>query len=196
MKGGEAMPGSNENNYISIKEFAELAGVSRQAIQQRLKTSLAQYVKANEQGIKTIDKAALRLFGEQGSKAKSKANEQGSKANEQGTNAAALYDALLQTVEILQGQLEIKDKQIEALTSALATAQQSATQAQALHAGTMAAGIDRSANRAAGAGEEGILPPLEKRQIKKGRLRQWKRKKEGQLNARKLIDSACILMEI
>lgn len=102
-----------------------------------MKTSLAQYVKANEQGIKTIDKAALRLFGEQGSKAKSKANEQGSKANEQGTNAAALYDALLQTVEILQGQLEIKDKQIEALTSALATAQQSATQAQALHAGTM-----------------------------------------------------------
>lgn len=62
MKGGEAMPGSNENNYISIKEFAELAGVSRQAIQQRLKTSLAQYVKANEQGIKTIDKAAFAAF--------------------------------------------------------------------------------------------------------------------------------------
>ena len=140
-----------EETYISIKEFAELAGVSRQAIQQRLETSLAEFVKVNEQGRKTINTEALRLFGtekskvnEQGSKAKEqgteekgKACEQGSKAKEQGTNEGILYAALLQTVEILQGQLAAKDRQIEALYNALDNAQRAATQAQQLHAGTM-----------------------------------------------------------
>jgi len=133
-----------EERYISIKEFAERAGVSRQAIQQRLETSLAEFVKANEQGKKVISINALRLFGEQESKAneqgseeKSKAQEEESKAKKQGSNEDILYTALLQTVEILQGQLAAKDKQIESLYNALENAQRSATQAQQLHAGTM-----------------------------------------------------------
>jgi len=40
-------------------------------------------------------------------------------------------------LEIEDSQLEIKDKQIADLTSALVNAQQSATAAQALHVGTM-----------------------------------------------------------
>ena len=98
-----------EETYISIKEFAELAGVSRQAIQQRLETSLAEFVKANEQGKKTISTKALQLFGsqksnanEQGTEEKGKANEQESKAKKQGSNDDILYTDLLQTVEILQ----------------------------------------------------------------------------------------------
>ena len=133
-----------EERYISIKEFAELAGVSRQAIQQRLETSLAEFVKANEQGKKTISTKALALFGnqeskaqEQGSEEKNKAQEEESKAKKQGSNEDILYTALLQTVEILQGQLAAKDKQIEALHNALDNAQRAATQAQQLHAGTM-----------------------------------------------------------
>lgn len=161
-----------EETYISIKEFAELAGVSRQAIQQRLKTSLAQYVKANEQGIKTINIKALQLFGEQGSKAQSKANEQGSKAKKQGlTGEDALYSALLQTVEILQGQLAEKDKQIEALYNALDNAQRAATQAQQLHAGTMQRELLEAQAEPPAAAQ---TPPPEPKQ-KRGFFSRWKK---------------------
>jgi len=40
-------------------------------------------------------------------------------------------------VETLKGELEAKNRQIETLTAALNTAQQTAAAAQALHAGTM-----------------------------------------------------------
>lgn len=46
--------------------------------------------------------------------------------------------AILQaTIDTLHEQLEVKDRQIEQLTSALVAAQQTAAAAQALHAGTM-----------------------------------------------------------
>ena len=46
--------------------------------------------------------------------------------------------AVLQaTIDTLQGQLEVKDRQIEKLTEALVAAQQTAAAAQALHAGTI-----------------------------------------------------------
>ena len=48
-----------------------------------------------------------------------------------------LVAVLQAAIETLQGQLEVKDRQIEQLTSALVAAQQTAAAAQALHAGTM-----------------------------------------------------------
>ena len=166
-----------EETYISIKEFAELAGVSRQAIQQRLETSLAEFVKANEQGKKTISTKALQLFGsqkskanEQGTEEKGKANEQESKAKKQGSNDDILYTALLQTVEILQGQLASKDKQIEALYNALDNAQRAATQAQQLHAGTMQRELLEAQTEPPAAQE----PPPEPKQ-KRGFFSRWKK---------------------
>lgn len=157
-----------EETYISIKEFAERAGVSRQAIQQRLETSLAEFVKANEQGKKTINIKALQLFGSQESKANEQGAEENGKANEQGTNEAVLYKALLQTVEILQGQLAAKDRQIEALHNALDNAQRAATQAQQLHAGTMQRELIEARNKP----HEPAQPePLQKR----GFFSRWKR---------------------
>ena len=44
---------------------------------------------------------------------------------------------LQKNIEVLQSQLEAKDRQIEDLTSALVISQQTAAAAQALHAGTM-----------------------------------------------------------
>ena len=55
---------------------------------------------------------------------------------EQGQQAD-LMAVLQATINTLQGQLEVKDRQIEQLTSALVAAQQTAAAAQALHAGTM-----------------------------------------------------------
>lgn len=126
-----------EERYVSVKEFAEMAGVSRQAIQARLKTSLAPFVKANEQGLKVISTKAFQLFDVQGCKAHEQGLNEKSKAHEQGLNDDSLYAALLQTIELLQGQLATKDKQIESLCNALETAQKAATQAQQLHAGTI-----------------------------------------------------------
>lgn len=48
-----------------------------------------------------------------------------------------LICVLQATIDTLQGQLEVKDQQIEKLTEALTAAQQTAAAAQALHAGTM-----------------------------------------------------------
>ena len=44
---------------------------------------------------------------------------------------------LLIAIDTLQGQLEVKDRQIENLTEALVAAQQTAAAAQAHHAGTI-----------------------------------------------------------
>lgn len=48
-----------------------------------------------------------------------------------------LVCVLQTTIDTLQGQLEVKDRQIEKLTEALVAAQQTAAAAQALHAGTI-----------------------------------------------------------
>ena len=50
--------------YISIKEFAELAGVSQQAIYKQLNNKLKPYLKVVE-GKKTLEKSALELFKKQ-----------------------------------------------------------------------------------------------------------------------------------
>ena len=48
-------------SYISIAEFADRAGVTKQAIYKRIKADLAPYVKERD-GKKTISEAALTLF--------------------------------------------------------------------------------------------------------------------------------------
>lgn len=55
-----------DKEYISIAEFAEQAGVSKQAVYQRLNKSLKAYVKAVD-GKKSIDIRALEdLYGKGG----------------------------------------------------------------------------------------------------------------------------------
>lgn len=53
------------------------------------------------------------------------------------TSSDAVIEVLLMQSELLQKELEIKNKQIEQLSIALAAAQQTAAAAQALHAGTI-----------------------------------------------------------
>ena len=50
--------------YISIKEFAELAGVSQQAIYKQLNNKLKTYLKVVDSK-KMLDKSALELFKKQ-----------------------------------------------------------------------------------------------------------------------------------
>lgn len=110
--------------YISISEFGRRAGVSRQAIQQRLDTSLREYVKV-EQGKKTINIKGLELF-------------RGARLAQDDSNLPqGLIDTLQQTINTLQGQLEVKDHQIEILSAALDSTTKALHAAQALHARTM-----------------------------------------------------------
>lgn len=105
------------SEYVSIKEFAEKAGVSTQAIYARLAKDLQPYLKI-ENGKKSVSIEALALFN----------------TEEQQPN---LPNDLQLALKCLQAQLEVKDKQIEELTKALLNEQHSAQQAHALHAGTM-----------------------------------------------------------
>lgn len=118
---------------ISIKEFAEQAGVSTQAIYQRINKDLAPFLQVAN-GKKTLDSAALRLFSDKPLK------------QVDCTSASkALQDEItLELIKTLQAQLAEKDKQLEAaaaekaeLLARLKDAQQSEQQAHALHAGTM-----------------------------------------------------------
>ena len=117
--------------FLSIAEFAKLAGVSKQAIYQRLSTSLKDFVKV-EQGKKVIDSAALSLFMPDNTCDKDETPAQSESTLEQ------------ELIQVLKSQLEAKDKQIDlllaqnqTLADALNQTQEQLSAAQALHAGTL-----------------------------------------------------------
>lgn len=85
-----------------------------------------------------------------------------------------VISVLQATIDTLQGQLEVKDRQIEKLTEALVTAQQTAAAAQALHAGMIQQQLHSSF-----IDEE--LPNQElKRQEKRSWFRAWFRKNNNE----------------
>lgn len=121
-----------EKDYISVKEFAERAGVSTQAIYQRIDKDLQGFCKVVGKK-KMLDIAGLELFQKQEPlQAESKPLE------------ADLLKTMQATLQALTAQLEIKDKQLQQaaeekaeLLQRLKDAQASEQQAHALHAGTM-----------------------------------------------------------
>ena len=126
----------------TIKQIADEIGVSKQTVYKRYKGKLytvcAPYAHT-EQGVLYIEEQGETLI-KQDFLQKERSN---GAVLEQPENAGVV--AVLQTtIDTLQGQLAIKDKQIEALnarlsevSSALVAAQQTAQAAQALHAGTI-----------------------------------------------------------
>ena len=139
---------------ISIKEFAERAGVSTQAIYQRINKDLSPFLQVAN-GKKTLDSAALRLFSDKPLK------------QVDCTSASkALQDEItLELIKTLQAQLAEKDKQLEAaaaekaaLLERLRDAQQSEQQAHALHAGTMQTTLIETRSSAAAATEQPEQP--------------------------------------
>jgi chromosome segregation ATPase len=143
------------DEYISVSEFAKRAGVSRQAIQQRLDTSLRKFVKL-AQGKKLLNIKGLELFhGDNLAQGFDKVC-QGSNDVDQAVIELLREQSNMQRqqLEMLQKQLESKDNQIASLndrlaetTAALQAAQQSAQAAQALHAGTMQQLLDSPKKR-------------------------------------------------
>lgn len=107
----------------TVAEFAKIAGVSKQAVYSRLDKGLKQFVQEVD-GQKMLKKEALQLYDKQ-------------EVEQSNSNNLSTLDLLNKTIESLQRQLEEKDKQIERLSEALIVEQQHASQAQALHAGTL-----------------------------------------------------------
>ncbi|MBQ6907215.1 MAG: hypothetical protein IJQ28_02445 [Clostridia bacterium] len=103
-----------KEEFLTISEFAKRAGVSRPTIYSKLDNELSSFCKVVK-GKKVINIAALSLFGVKESVKNFTDN-----------------DAILQVVSVLQsqtemlkGQLEAKDRQIEELNARLAEASQS-----------------------------------------------------------------------
>lgn len=117
-----------KDEYISISEFARRAGVSRQAIQQRLDTSLREFVK-DTQGKKLLNSKGLELF-------KGASLAQGDDNLAQGVLELlrAELEAKNQQLRDKDQQLREKDQRIAELTDRLA---EMGMRAQELHAGTM-----------------------------------------------------------
>ena len=138
----------------TIKQIADEIGVSKQTVYKRYKGKLytvcAPYAHT-EQGVLYIEEQGETLIKQDflqkecsiGTHTYAHTERSNGAVLEQSENAGVV--AVLQTtIDTLQGQLAIKDKQIEELnarlaevSSALVAAQQTAQAAQALHAGTI-----------------------------------------------------------
>ena len=138
----------------TIKQIADEIGVSKQTVYKRYKGKLytvcAPYAHT-EQGVLYIEEQGETLIKQDflqkecsiGAHTYAHTERSNGAVLEQSENAGVV--AVLQTtIDTLQGQLAIKDKQIEELnarlaevSSALVAAQQTAQAAQALHAGTL-----------------------------------------------------------
>ena len=138
----------------TIKQIADEIGVSKQTVYKRYKGKLytvcAPYAHT-EQGVLYIEEQGETLIKQDflqkecsiGAHTYAPTERSNGAVLEQSENAGVV--AVLQTtIDTLQGQLAIKDKQIEELnarlaevSSALVAAQQTAQAAQALHAGTI-----------------------------------------------------------
>lgn len=145
----------------TIRQIADEIGVSKQAVYKRYKGKLhtvcAPYAHT-EQGVLYLSEQAETLI-KQDFLQDDRSNgahtdthtERSIGAVPEQPQEAGVVAVLQATIDALQGQLEVKDRQIEKLTEALVAAQQTAAAAQALHAGTIQqqlitgeAGTDRS----------------------------------------------------
>ena len=138
----------------TIRQIADELGVSKQAVYKRFKGKLhtvcAPYAHT-EQGVLYLEEQGETLIKQDflqgdrsiGAHTDTHTERSNGAVLEQGQQAD-LMAVLQATIDTLQGQLEVKDRQIEQqaqtitrLSDALVAAQQTAAAAQALHAGTM-----------------------------------------------------------
>lgn len=133
----------NENDFISIADFAETQGISKQRVYQLLNTKFKGVVQ-EFQGRKMLKISALQEMGFKGLETNFKEFVQGVEQDFQGgendlkkDEHNKTLDLLQQTIEMLQKQLDEKDKQINELTEALKNEQIQTSQAQALHSGSI-----------------------------------------------------------
>lgn len=134
----------------TIRQIADEIGVSKQAVYKRYKGKLhtvcAPYAHT-EQGVLYLSEQAETLIKQdflKDDRSNGAHTERSIGAVPEQSQEAGVVAVLQVTIDMLQGQLAVKDRQIEELnarlaevSSALLAAQQTAATAQALHAGTI-----------------------------------------------------------
>ena len=130
----------------TIKEIADELGVSKTAVRKKianlgLQSGLRK--NGNQFAIDEHQEALIKQAFSEKSQTEIE-NQSQTKTQTENHEVGDLVCVLQATIDTLQGQLEVKDRQIEQqaqtitrLTDALAAAQQTAVAAQALHAGTI-----------------------------------------------------------
>ena len=119
----------------TIRQIADKIGVSKTAVNKQianlgLRSGLRK--NGNQFAIDEHQEALIKeAFSE---KSQTEIENQTQTENHEVSDLVCVLQA---TIDTLQGQLEVKDRQIEKLTEALVAAQQTAAAAQALHAGTI-----------------------------------------------------------
>lgn len=109
----------DRKEYLTIKEFADAAGVSKQAVYQRLTGTLKPYVSVKD-GVKYLNIRALELYKGDDAVKKLKKN------NQEESNSVQV-DSM---VELLKRELDQKNKQIDELHKLLEQSQVNLSQAQ------------------------------------------------------------------
>ena len=109
----------DQKEYLTIKEFADIAGVSKQAVYQRLTGTLKPYVNIKD-GVKYLNIRALELYKGDDAVKKLKKN------NQEESNIVQV-DSM---VELLKRELDEKNKQIDELHKLLEQSQVNLSQAQ------------------------------------------------------------------
>lgn len=119
------------SEYVSVKEFAEMAGISKQAVYSQLDTRLNKYV-VQVGKVKKIDKAALLEFYPNQSVNQVEQEKQPSLNQVEQPKNEPKSAELGGVLDVLSKQLETKDKQIEELNKRLAEAYNIINQQQVL----------------------------------------------------------------
>lgn len=131
--------------YLTVKQFADQAGVSTQRIYQLLAKSLQPFCKS-ENGIKYLSVEGLKVFDKEDLQgvAKDLPRDLQGVAKSENELLRETIEALKQQLTVKDDQLAAKDKQLIDLTAALKSSQEqhkaltdALTAAQALHAGTI-----------------------------------------------------------
>lgn len=125
-----------EEQYISIAEFAEITGTTRQAVYQRLNKSLKKYVKTvdNKKMLNTKaleDIYSVNLDKECKGKCKGKCKEVDKDCK---GDCKGIDSQTQQLIDMLQTELEIKNNQIKELNTRLSEAHNLLDQEQKLNA--------------------------------------------------------------
>ena len=154
----------------TIRQIADEIGVSKTAVNKQianlgLRSGLRK--NGNQFAIDEQQEALIKQAFFEKTKTEIE-NQSQTKTQTENHEVGDLVCVLRATIDTLQGQLEVKDRQIAKLTEALVAAQQTAVAAQALHAGTIQQQL------VAGEGEE-----LQQERETVPRRSWWKRLFEG-----------------
>lgn len=109
-----------QSEFVTVKRFAELAGVSTQAVYKKINSDLQGFVRIDG-SMKTVDTAALRYFGQQEVQVVS---------NQDPEITREMFDLLNLQLQVVNQKVFIRDEQINRLLEQLKMQSEIAISAQ------------------------------------------------------------------